>query len=95
MHLGVKPAGGIDEQYVDTSAPGSLHAIVDNCGRIGTGSVFNQLHTGSAAPSFELFDRGCPECVTGNKEDLFAAGFILSGKLSYGGGFADAVDTEK
>src|SRR5687768_7471745 len=95
MYLGMKTAGGIDKENVNASALGSLHPIVNNRGRIGTGSLFDQLHTGSPAPSFQLFDRRGAKRVTRDQQNLLAVGFILGGEFADGGGFADAVDAEE
>jgi hypothetical protein len=47
-----------------------LNAIINYCGRIGAGPMFNQVDAHSFCPHLELLDGGRTKGIRGHQEDF-------------------------
>jgi hypothetical protein len=70
MDLRVKSSRRVDEQDIDTTTLGRLNAIINYCGRIGPGPMFDHVDTDPLCPRLELLDGSRTKGICSHQEDF-------------------------
>ena len=66
----MKSSRRVDEQDIDPATFGGLNAIINHCGRIGAGPMFDHVDTDPLGPRLELLDGRRTKGVRGHQEDF-------------------------
>jgi hypothetical protein len=72
MNLRMKSSRRIDQQDINATAFGGLHAIINHGGGIGAGPMFDQIDADALRPRFELLDGGGTKGVRGHQKDFLS-----------------------
>jgi hypothetical protein len=70
MDFCMKSSRRVDEQDVGTTTLGRLNAIINYCGRIGAGPMFDHVDAHSFCPCLELLDGGRTKGIRSHQENF-------------------------
>ena len=91
VHTVVQTACGVDKHYIRSAGDGGLHGIEGDGGRIGTGRLLDDVHSGPFGPDVQLVHCCSAEGIGRTHQHLQPPVLVVRRKLAYGGGLAHAV----
>ena len=91
IFLIVKPACSVADQHIRISGPGCGYGIIDDCSRVGTLLLCDDLHSCPVGPLGQLFDGSRPESVRRRHKNVFILVFVPRRKFADSSGLASAV----